>query len=84
VSCTVTLNQLVKGTGRTRLLFEDERQPKNAEKPEAIRNQNMVEQFGQFCVGDRGVVLPNGAEHRGVRVPVMGDQIAQHLKHATS
>jgi hypothetical protein len=42
----------------------------------------MVEQLTQLGIRDGSVVLPNGTEHCGVRVSFVGDQIAQHLKHA--
>jgi hypothetical protein len=42
----------------------------------------MVEKLTQFGITDGSVVLPNGTEHCGVRVSLVGDQIAQHLEHA--
>jgi hypothetical protein len=77
VSSGVSLNELVERRCELRLLFEDERQPENREQPETIRNQHVVQQIAQFGVRDRSVVLTNGTEHRGVRVTVMSDQIAQ-------
>ena len=41
----------------------------------------MVEQVTQFGISDGSVVLANGAEHGGVRVSLVGNQIAQHLEH---
>jgi methyl coenzyme M reductase subunit D len=77
------LDQHVKRTGVTRFLIEGKRQPKNIEKPKAIGDQNMVKQLKQVRVGDRGAVLTNGVEQDRVRVPVVGNQIAQQLEHAT-
>jgi hypothetical protein len=66
-----------------RFTFDVERQPKNADKPEPMREQNMMKQLSQLDIVDRGVVLSNGIQQRGIRVPVVAHQIAQHLKHAT-
>src|SRR5688500_19899284 len=50
--------------------FEHERQPKDGEKPESICDKDMLEQLSEFGVSGSSGVLPNGRQHRRVRVPL--------------
>ena len=50
------------------------------EKPKAIRDQDVVQQFTQFGIRGGGVILPNNSEDCGVRIAFVSHQIAQNLK----
>lgn len=78
------LNEIVERARRPTLLLEDERRPQNGEKPEAIRQQNVMKQLQDFGVLCRSAIPADRLEQVRVRVCLVSDQIAQKLQHVFS